>query len=50
MDGGPDTALRSRLVAATLLTALRVATQQSLDDPSQPIGELIRRSVSYVAR
>lgn len=49
MDGGPDTLLRSRLIAATFLTALRVATQQSLDEPVEPIGELIRRSVSYVA-
>ena len=49
MDGGPDTLLRSRLIAATFLTALRVATQQSLDEPGEPVGELIRRSVSYVA-
>ena len=28
---------------------LRVATQQALDEPGEPIGELIRRSVSYVA-
>ena len=50
MNGGPDTLLRSRLIAATFLTALRVGTQQSLDEPGEPIGELIRRSVSYVAR
>jgi AcrR family transcriptional regulator len=50
MDDGPDTLLRSRLIAATFLTALRVATQQSLDEPHEPIGQLIRRSVRYVAR
>ena len=49
MDGGPDTLLRSRLIAATFLTALRIATQQSLDEPGEPIGQLIRRSVRYVA-
>ena len=49
MGGGPDTLLRSRLIAATFLTALRVGTQQSLDEPGEPIGALIRRSVSYVA-
>lgn len=49
MDGGPDALLRSRLIAASFLTALRVATQQSLDEPGEPIGELIRRSVSYLA-
>ena len=49
MDGGPDTALRSRLIAATFLTALRVATQQSLDQPGEPIRDLIRRCVGYVA-
>jgi hypothetical protein len=42
--------LRSRLIAATFLTALRVATQQSLDEPGEPIRELIRRCVAYVAR
>ena len=50
MTGGTDTLLRSRLIAATFLTALRVGTQQSLDEPGEPIGALIRRSVSYVAR
>jgi AcrR family transcriptional regulator len=49
IGAGPDTVLRSRLIAATFLAALRVATQQSLDEPGEPIGELIRRSVSYVA-
>jgi AcrR family transcriptional regulator len=49
MDSGPDALLRSRLIAASFLTALRVATQQSLDEPGEPIGELIRRSVSYLA-
>jgi AcrR family transcriptional regulator len=49
MNGGPDALLRSRLIAATFLTALRVATQRSLDEPGEPRGELIRRSVSYVA-
>jgi len=48
MAGGPDTLLRSRLIAATFLTALRVATQQWLDEPGEPIGQLIRRSVGYV--
>ena len=50
MPAGPDTALRSRLVAATVLAAMRIATQQSLDEPGVPVAELIRRSVSYVAR
>jgi AcrR family transcriptional regulator len=50
MDAGPDTLLRSRLIAATFLAGMRVATQQSLDEPGEPIGELIRRSVAYVAR
>jgi AcrR family transcriptional regulator len=49
MEAGPDALLRSRLIAATFLTALRVATQQSLDEPGEPIGELVRRSVSYLA-
>jgi AcrR family transcriptional regulator len=49
MGGGPDTLLRSRLIAATFLTALRVATQQSLDEPGEQIGTLIRRAVGYVA-
>ena len=49
MNGGPDALLRSRLIAATFLAALRVGTQQSLDEPAEPIGELIRRSVSYLA-
>jgi len=49
MDGGPDAPLRSRLIAATFLTALRVATQRSLDEPGEPVGALIRRAVAYVA-
>jgi len=48
-EGGPDTLLRSRLIAATFLTALRVATQRSLDEPGEPVGALIRRAVAYVA-
>ena len=49
MDAGPDTVLRSRLIAATFLTALRVAGQQSLDEPGEPVGLLTRRAVAYVA-
>jgi AcrR family transcriptional regulator len=50
MPAGPDAPLRSRLVAATFLTAMRVATQQSLDEPDQAVADLVRRAVGYVAR
>jgi AcrR family transcriptional regulator len=49
MAGEVDASLHSRLVAASFLTALRVATQQSLDGPAGSLDDLIRRAVAYVA-
>ena len=51
----PEATLRSRVLAATFLTTVRVATQQwidSADEPSAdlvPLADLVRQALSYVA-
>ncbi len=42
---GEDAPLRARLLAATFLTALRVATQLWLDQPDGPLIDLIRQAL-----
>jgi AcrR family transcriptional regulator len=41
-----DCALRARLLAACLLTTLRVAVQQWMEDPSSPLPEVLDRALS----
>lgn len=40
-------ALRARVLAATYLTMLRVATQQWTDQPDRPLLDLIRETLTY---
>jgi hypothetical protein len=42
---GPDLALRSRIVAATYLGAVRIATQAWLDQPDLPLPDLVTRAL-----
>jgi AcrR family transcriptional regulator len=46
MPAGPDPHLRARLLAATFLTTLRVATQTWLDQPDGPLVEVIREALA----
>jgi AcrR family transcriptional regulator len=46
MPADPTTPLRARLLAATFLTALRVATQHWLDQPDGPLTDLIRQALT----
>lgn len=46
----PDVPMRSRVLAATFLTALRVATRQWLEDPTQAtLLDLVHRALEYAA-
>ncbi|GIJ59603.1 TetR/AcrR family transcriptional regulator [Virgisporangium aurantiacum] len=47
MPSGGDTPLRSRILAATFLTTIRVTTQHWLDHPDRPLPELIREALTY---
>jgi AcrR family transcriptional regulator len=42
----PTTPLRARLLAATFLTTLRVATQHWLDQPNSPLADLVRQALT----
>lgn len=42
---GPDLALHSRLVAATYLGAVRIATHAWLEQPDLPLAELVTRAL-----
>jgi AcrR family transcriptional regulator len=43
-----DRALRARLLAATLLTTVRVAVQQWMEDPSAPLPEVLERALALL--
>ncbi|HEY8534192.1 MAG TPA: helix-turn-helix domain-containing protein [Micromonospora sp.] len=43
----PQAALRARVLAATYLTMLRVATQQWMDQPDRPLVDVIRETLAY---
>ena len=43
-----DRALRARLLAAGLLTTLRVALQQWMEDPSSPLPEVLDRALGIL--
>jgi AcrR family transcriptional regulator len=47
MPAGPDALLRSRVLAATFLTTLRVATRQWLEQPEYPLLDLVRPALAY---
>jgi AcrR family transcriptional regulator len=46
---GPDSALRSRLLAATFLATLRVATQHWMEHPDRPLADTIRAAALAAA-
>jgi AcrR family transcriptional regulator len=45
----PDARLRARLLAATLLTTLRVAVQQWIEDPATPLPDVLARALALAA-
>jgi AcrR family transcriptional regulator len=45
----PDAPLRARLLAATLLTTLRVAVQQWIEDPATPLPGVLARALTLAA-
>jgi len=45
----PDAPLRARLLAATLLTTLRVAVQQWIEDPATPLPDVLARALALAA-
>lgn len=49
MPAGPDVPLRSRVLAATLLTTVRVTSLYWLEHPDDGLPDLVRRSLAYVA-
>lgn len=49
MPEAADTPLRSRIMAATFLTTIRVTTQYWLDHPDRPLPELIHEALGYTA-
>ncbi|GAA1040224.1 TetR/AcrR family transcriptional regulator [Virgisporangium ochraceum] len=49
MPDAADTPLRSRIMAATFLTTIRVSTQHWLDHPDRPLPELIHEALGYAA-
>jgi AcrR family transcriptional regulator len=49
LPAGPDTPLRSRVLAATFLTTIRVTTQHWLDHPERPLPDLIHEALGYTA-
>ncbi|ASW53114.1 TetR/AcrR family transcriptional regulator [Plantactinospora sp. KBS50] len=48
MPGRPDATLRSRVLAATFLNALRTAIQHWMDHPDRPLGEVVGAALSYI--
>src|SRR6185503_1595335 len=44
MPGDPDTPLRARVLAATFLATVRVASQHWIDNPDQSLPDLLRKS------
>ncbi|MEU6076721.1 TetR family transcriptional regulator [Micromonospora sp. NPDC047074] len=46
---GPDHALRSRVLAATLLATLRVAIQHWIDHPDGPLLDILRTALAEAA-
>ena len=49
MPEAADTPLRSRIMAATFLTTIRVTIQHWLDHPDRPLPELIHEALGYTA-
>lgn len=47
LPAGEETQLRSRVLAATYLTALRVAIQHWIDHPEQPLLEVVRQALAH---
>jgi len=47
MPGDPDTPLRARVLAATFLATVRVASQHWIDNPDQSLPDLLRKSFAY---
>lgn len=47
MPGAADTPLRSRIMAATFLTTIRVTTGHWLDHPDRPLPELIHEALAF---
>ncbi|MBF9131419.1 TetR family transcriptional regulator [Plantactinospora sp. S1510] len=45
----PDSGLRSRVLAAAFLNALRAATQHWIDHPDRPLAELVHDALTYLA-
>jgi AcrR family transcriptional regulator len=48
LPSGPETPLRARVLAASFLTAARVANELWLEDPSQPLPDLVRRTLTLI--
>jgi AcrR family transcriptional regulator len=46
----PDTPLRSRVLAATFLTTVRVTAQHWIDHPDESLPDLLRRALGYSMR
>ncbi|SCF09200.1 DNA-binding transcriptional regulator, AcrR family [Micromonospora viridifaciens] len=44
---GPDQALRARVLAATFLATVRVATQQGIEHPETPMIEVVRAALAH---
>jgi AcrR family transcriptional regulator len=47
MPAAPDTPLRARVLAATFLATVRVASQHWIDNPDQSLPDLLRKSFAY---
>jgi AcrR family transcriptional regulator len=47
MPGDSDTPLRARVLAATFLATVRVASQHWIDNPDQSLPDLLRKSFAY---
>ncbi|WNM39479.1 TetR family transcriptional regulator [Micromonospora halotolerans] len=46
---GPDATLRARILTATFLATLRVAVQQWLEQPDQPLTDTLRTALAHAA-
>ncbi|MEU2613707.1 TetR family transcriptional regulator [Micromonospora sp. NPDC007271] len=46
---GPDQTLRARVLAATFLATVRVATQQGIEHPDTPMIDAIRAALAHAA-
>jgi AcrR family transcriptional regulator len=46
---GPDAALRARILTATFLATLRVAVQQWIEQPDQPLTDTLRAALAHAA-